>query len=90
MPLTDSGVRSLTATDKMQKKSVGNCLYVVVEPSKKGGGKSFYGEIRFPPGGGGQKVRVCIGPLRHCSRAMDPESSKGRMDPNSLMVIGDG
>ena len=53
MPLTDSGVRSLTATDKMQKKGVGNCLYVVVEPSKKGGGKSFYGEIRFPPGGGG-------------------------------------
>ena len=41
MPLTDSGVRSLTATDKMQKKGVGNCLYVVVEPSKKGGGKSF-------------------------------------------------
>ena len=41
IPLTDSGVRSLTATDKMQKKGVGNCLYVVVEPSKKGGGKSF-------------------------------------------------
>ena len=52
----------MTATDKMQKKGVGNYLYVVVEPSKKGGGKSFYGEIRFPPGGGGQKVRVCIGP----------------------------
>ena len=62
MPLTDSGVRSLSATDKMQKKGVGNCLYVVVEPSKKGGGKSFYGEFRFPPGGGGKLIRVCIGP----------------------------
>ena len=47
MPLTDSGVRSLTATDKMQKK---------------GGGKSFYGEVRFPLGGGGKLIRVCIGP----------------------------
>ena len=46
----------------MQKKGVGNCLYVVVEPSKKGGGKSFYGEFRFPPGGGGKLIRVCIGP----------------------------
>ena len=42
MPLTDSGVQSLTATDKMQKKGVGNYLYVVVEPSKNGGGKSIY------------------------------------------------
>ena len=62
MPFTDSEVRSLTATDKMQKKSVGDCLYVIVEPARKGGGKSFYGELRHPPGGGGKKVRVCIGP----------------------------
>ena len=51
MPFTDSEVRSLTATDKMQKKSVGDCLYVIVEPARKGGGKSLYGEFRFPPGG---------------------------------------
>ena len=62
MPTTDLQVRSLTATDKMQKKGVGDCLYVIVEPARKGGGKSFYGEFRFPPGGGGKLIRVCIGP----------------------------
>ena len=31
MPFTDSEVRSLTATYKMQKKSVGDCLCVILE-----------------------------------------------------------
>ena len=63
MAFTDSEVRSLTATDRMQKKSGGDFLYIFVEPARKGGGKSFYGELRHPPGGGGKKVRVCIGPM---------------------------
>ena len=46
MRFTDSEVMSQTATDKMQKKSVCDCLYVIVEPARKGGGKSFYGELR--------------------------------------------
>ena len=35
---------------------------MIVEPARKCGGKSFYGEFRFPPGGGGKLIRVCIGP----------------------------
>ena len=62
MPLADSQVRSLTATDKMQKKGVGDCLYVIVEPARKGGGKYFFGRMRHPPGGGGKQVDVRIGP----------------------------
>ena len=62
MALTDSQVRFLTAADKMQKKSVGDCLYTNLEPARKGGGKSFYGEFRFPPGGGGKLIRVCVSP----------------------------
>ena len=90
MPLTDSGVRSLTATDKMQKKGVGNCLYVVVEPSKKGRGKSFLRRDPFPTKGWRTKGQGLHRSLRHCSWAMDLEGSKGRMDPNSRMVAGDG
>ena len=47
MPLTDSQVRSLTATDKMQKKGVGDCLYVIVEPARKGGVSPSTGSFDF-------------------------------------------
>ena len=40
----------------------GNSLFVVVESVDKGGGKSFLGITRFPPGGGGKRVEVRIGP----------------------------
>ena len=62
MPLSDSELRSLEAGPRHKTVSVGNSLYISVYPKQKGGGKSFYGELRHPPGGGGKKVRVCIGP----------------------------
>ena len=62
MPLTDSEIRALKAGEKMKDFSAGPGLRIRLEPAKKGGGKSFYGYIYFPPGGGGKKVWVCIGP----------------------------
>ena len=41
--------------------SAGDSLFVVVESVGKGGGKSFLGITRFPPGGGGKRVEVRIG-----------------------------
>ena len=40
----------------------GNSLFVVVESVGKGGGKSFVGRTRFPPGRSGKQVEVRIGP----------------------------
>ena len=62
MSLSDREVRALTATDKRQKKSVGDSLFVVIESVGKGGGKSFFGRTRFPPGRAGKDVEVRIGP----------------------------
>ena len=62
MPFTDSEIRALKAGEKMKDFSAGPGLRIRLEPAKKGGGKSFYGYMYFPPGGGGKKVWVCIGP----------------------------
>ena len=62
MPFTDSEIRALKAGEKMKDFSAGPGLRIRLEPVKKGGGKSFYGYMYFPPGGGGKKVWVCIGP----------------------------
>ena len=62
MPLSDSEVRSAAATSKRQYIACGNALYLVVEPISKGGGKSFMGRIRFPPGRSGKQVDYRIGP----------------------------
>ena len=62
MSLSDREVRALKATDKRQKKSVGDSLFVVIESVGKGGGKSFFGRTRFPPGRSGKQVEVRIGP----------------------------
>lgn len=61
MSLSDREVRALKATDKRQKKSVGDSLFVVIESVGKGGGKSFFGRTRFPPGRAGKDVEVRIG-----------------------------
>ena len=61
MPLSDSEIRSFQATDKRQKASCGDSLYLVVEPVQKGGGKSFIAKTRFPPGRQGKWVEVRIG-----------------------------
>lgn len=62
MPLSDSQVRSLKPGDKRQSKSVGDSLILVIEPVAKGGGKSFEGRMRFPPGRQGKQIPVRIGP----------------------------
>ena len=61
MSLSDREVRALKATDRRQKKSVGDSLFVVIESVGKGGGKSFFGRTRFPPGRAGKDVEVRIG-----------------------------
>ena len=61
MPLTDSEIRAFPVTDKRQKKSCGDSLFLIVEPISKGGGKSFVGRVRFPPGRANPVVDVRIG-----------------------------
>lgn len=64
MALTASQVSALKPTHKRQRVSCGNSLLLIVEPIKsdgKGGGKSFVGTTRFPPGRGGKQVDVRIG-----------------------------
>ena len=61
MSLSDSQVRSFQATEKREKKSCGDSLFLVVEPISKGGGKSFVGRMRFPPGRKSPVVDVRIG-----------------------------
>ena len=61
MPLSDKEIRDLKPTDKRQKKGVGDSLFVVVESVGRGGGKSFIGRTRFPPGRSGKEVEVRIG-----------------------------
>ena len=61
MSFSDSEVRSFKATEKRQKKSCGDSLFLVVEPISKGGGKSFMGRMRFPPGRTNPVVDIRIG-----------------------------
>lgn len=62
MPLSDSQIRAVEATTKRQYLTCGNSLFLVVEPISKGGGKSFMGRTRFPPGRKGKQVDYRIGP----------------------------
>jgi len=62
MSLSDSQVRALKAGERRQSKSVGDSLILVIESVAKGGGKSFEGRMRFPPGRQGKQVPVRIGP----------------------------
>ena len=63
MALSDSQVRAIKATNKRQTISVGDSLLLIVEPLTEvgGGGKSFVGRTRFPPGRKGKQVDVRIG-----------------------------
>jgi hypothetical protein len=62
MPLSDSQVKALKAAPRRQSKSVGDSLILVIESEGRGGGKSFEGRLRFPPGRAGKQVPVRIGP----------------------------
>ena len=61
MPLSDKEIRDLRPTSKRQRVSCGDSLLVVVESVGRGGGKSFVGTTRFPPGRSGKQVDVRIG-----------------------------
>ena len=62
MPFSDSDLRALKAGPKRMVVGAGNSLFVVVESVGKGGGKSFVGRTRFPPGRSGKQAEVRIGP----------------------------
>ena len=62
MPLSDSELKALKAGAKREVVSAGDSLFVVVESVGRGGGKSFVGTTRFPPGRSGKQVEVRIGP----------------------------
>ena len=55
MPLSDKEIRDLKPTDKRQKKGVGDSLFEVIDSVQRGGGKSFIGRTRFPPGRKGKR-----------------------------------
>lgn len=59
--LSDSQLKALKPLAKRQNISAGHALFVVIEPIAKGGGKSFVGRTRFPPGRAGKQVEVRIG-----------------------------
>ncbi|MDC3009940.1 Arm DNA-binding domain-containing protein [Synechococcus sp. AH-736-G20] len=64
MSLSDSQVKAEKAGPKRRNVSVGDSLFLVIEPitpDGKGGGKSFEGRMRFPPGRKGKQVPVRIG-----------------------------
>jgi len=78
MPLSDSKVRSATATDRRQLIPCGNAMYLVVEPISKGGGKSFMGRTRFPPGRKGKQGHYRSSPN---STQRDNYSTYGNTNP---------
>ena len=59
--LSDKEIRDLRPTSKRQRVSCGDSLLVVVESVGRGGGKSFVGTTRFPPGRSGKQVDDRIG-----------------------------
>ena len=64
MSFSDSQVKAEKAGIRRRNVSVGDSLFLVIEPIRddgKGGGKSFEGRMRFPPGRKGKQVPVRIG-----------------------------
>ena len=61
MPLSDSQVKAEQAGLRRRNVSVGDSLFLVIESASRGGGKSFEGRMRFPPGRQGKQVPVRIG-----------------------------
>ncbi|ABM79070.1 Arm DNA-binding domain-containing protein [Prochlorococcus marinus] len=62
MPLSDSEIKTLEAGPKRRDVGARNSLFLVVESVGRGRVKSLLGITRFPPGGGGRRVEVRIGP----------------------------
>lgn len=72
MLLSDSELKRLKVV------SAGDSLYVVVEPVGDGGGNSFVGRTRFPPGRPCQQVGT-QSILRQGCRQMDSECGTGKV-----------
>lgn len=62
IPSSDWELKGLKADAKRKVVSAGDSLFVIVESVGKGGRKSFLMIKMFPPGGGGNRVEVRIGP----------------------------
>ena len=62
---TDAQIRKTKHTDKRQVLSVGDSVYVVVEPVKRlknnFSGKSLIGKYRFPPSRKGKQIDIRLG-----------------------------
>ena len=56
MPLSDSQVKAEQAGLRRRNVSVGDSLFLVIESATRGGGKSFEGRMRFPPGRQGKQA----------------------------------
>jgi len=64
MPLNDLEIKRLPIREKRYKQSVGDGLYVIVEPlenKKSSRGKSFVGNMRYPAGRKGKQIDIRIG-----------------------------
>ena len=64
MSFSDSQVKAEKAGVRRRNLTVGDSLFLVIEPLRddgKGGGKSFEGRMRFPPRRKGKQVPVRIG-----------------------------
>ena len=61
MPLSGSQVKAEQAGLHRRNVSVFASLFLVIESVSRGGGKSFEGRMRFPPGRQGKQVPVRIG-----------------------------
>ena len=61
MTLTQKQIQNLTATEKRQQYGCGDGLNIIVEPTQKGGGKSFEGKYRMKVKGKIKQIPVRIG-----------------------------
>jgi len=61
MALTQKQIQSLIPKDKRQQFGCGDGLIIVIEPSSKGGGKSFVGRYRMKVNGDIKQIPVRIG-----------------------------
>ena len=72
MPLSDSQVKAEQAGPRRRNVSVGDSLFLVIESVSRGGGKSFEGRMRFPPGRQGKQVPVRIREIKLLYKILIP------------------
>ena len=82
----------MKADAKRKVVSAGDSLFVVVESVGKGGGKSFIGRTRFPPGRSGKQVEVRIGPYGKGAGKWTLKAAREKWEsmPNQSRLISRG